>query len=150
MIANVATKEDRFDVTLKDLNPVPRSVFWPEMIAQRQPSASHAAWTAQVLDGVYAALDRIEAELERDAPAGKVELGALPPEHVRYFFCREHFKKVERLAQAVERTLETPRRPVNTAKLPRAKPIKIIIRQFVSGTPRYDRKRDAVALQHKL
>jgi ATP-dependent Clp protease ATP-binding subunit ClpA len=150
MIANLATKEDAFDVTLKDLNPVARSVFWPEIIAQRQPSASHSGWTAQVLDGVYGALDRIEAELERDAPAGKVELGALPPEQVRYFFCREHFKKVERLAQAVERTLESPRRPVNTARLPRAKPVKIIIRQFVSGTPRFDRKRDALALQHKL
>src|SRR5207253_5108778 len=124
---------------------VPRSVFWPEIIAQPQPSVSHASWTAQVLDGVYAVLDRIEAELERDAPTGKVELGALPPVQVRYFFCREHFKKVERIAQAVERTLEAPRRPVNTAKLPRAKPVKIIVRQSVSGTPRYDRKRDAVA-----
>ena len=150
MIANLATKEDGFDVSLKDLNPVPRSVFWPELIARHQPSVSHSAWTAQILDGVYAALDRIEAELEQDAPAGKVELGALPPKHVRYFFCREHFKKVERLAQAVERTLEAPRRRVNTAKLPRAKPVKIIVRQSVSGNPRYDRRRDAVALQHIL
>jgi ATP-dependent Clp protease ATP-binding subunit ClpA len=150
MIANLATKEDRFDVTLRDLNPVPRSVFWPEVIAQRQPSVSHAAWTGQVLDGVYAALDRIEAGLEQDAPMGKVDLASIPPEHVRYFSCREHFKKVERLAQAVERTLEASPRQVNTPRLPRAKPVKIIVRQSVSGTPRYDRKRDALALQHKL
>lgn len=150
MIANVATKEGGFGVSLRDLNPVARTIFWPETIAQHQPSASHTAWTEQVLDGVYAALDRIEGELEKDAPAGKVELGALPPEQIRYFFCREHLKKVERLAQAVERTLDAPRRPVNTAKLPRAKPVKIIVRQSVTGNPRYERKRDAVALQHKL
>jgi hypothetical protein len=99
---------------------------------------------------VYAALDRIETDLEKDAPTGKIELGALPPEHVRYFFCREHLKKVDRIAQAVERSLTAPRRPLNAPKLPRAKPVKIVVRQFVTSNPRFDRRRDAVALKHNL
>jgi ATP-dependent Clp protease ATP-binding subunit ClpA len=146
MVANVGANEDRFNVSLKDLNPVPRSVYWPEIIAQLRTTA----WTAQVLDGVYAALDRIEATLEKDAPVGRIELKELPPEHIRYFFCREHLKRIDRLAQAAERALKSPARPVNAPKLPRAKPVKIIVRQSISSNPRYERRRDAVALQHKL
>lgn len=148
MIANLATKDDGFAVSLKDLSPVPRSVFWPESVAHARTAAVQSAWTARVLDGVYAALDRIEAGLEQDAPTGKIELGALPPAQVRYFFCREHLKKVDRLAQAAERARTAPRRPPNAPKLPRAKPVKIVVRQFMSGNPRFDRRRDAVALQH--
>jgi ATP-dependent Clp protease ATP-binding subunit ClpC len=150
MIANLVTREDGFAVSLKDLSPVPRSVLWPESIAQTRTAAAHRAWTTQVLDGVYAALDRIEAELEKDAPVGKIELGALPPEQVRYFFCREHLKKVDRLVQAVERAQDAPRRAPNAPRLPRAKPVKIVVRQFMSGNPRFGRLRDAVALQQDL
>jgi ATP-dependent Clp protease ATP-binding subunit ClpC len=150
MIANLVTREDGFAVSLKDLSPVPRSVFWPEAIAQTRTAAANRAWTTQVLDGVYAALDRIEAELEKDAPVGKIELGALPPEHVRYFFCREHLKKVDRLVQAVERAQDAPRHAPNAPRLPRAKPVKIVVRQYMSSNPRFGRLRDAVALQHDL
>jgi len=150
MIANLATKADGFALTLRDLNPAPCSVFWPASVAQPRTTAKQTAWTERVLDGAYAALDRIEGGLELDAPSGKIELGALPPASARYFFCREQLKKVDRLAQAAERALNAPRRAPNTSRLPRAKPVKVVIRQFLSGHPRLDRRRAAVALEHDL
>jgi hypothetical protein len=150
MLANLSIKPDGFVVGLRDLNPVPRSVFWPETVAQARSATAQAAWTAKLLDGVYAALNRIETELEQEAPVGKIELGSLPPEHVRYFFCREHLKKVDRLARAVEFALDSPRRPASATKLPRAKPVKVVIRQLLGGNPRFERRRDAVQLEHSL
>jgi ATP-dependent Clp protease ATP-binding subunit ClpA len=150
MIAHLAASADGFAVSLKDLIPVPRAVSWPEAVARTRTAAQNSAWTAKVLAGAYASLDRIEAELEKDAPTGRIELGALSPAQVRYFFCREHLKKVDRLAQAVERTQNAPRRIASSPKLPRAKPVKLVLRQAVSGTPRLNRLRDAIALQHDI
>ena len=150
MLASLATRGDGFAVSLKDLNPVPRSVLWPETIAQPRTAAAHATWAAKVLDGVYAALDRIEADLEKDAPAGKIELGKLPPEQERYFYCREHFKRVERLAQAAERAETAPLPAAHSHRLPRGRPVKLVVRQYVSGNARLTRKRAAVLLDHNL
>jgi ATP-dependent Clp protease ATP-binding subunit ClpC len=150
MVANVTTKGEGFDVALQGLNPVPCSVFWPEAIARPRTPAAQQTLTIQVLDAVYAALDRIEGALEQHAPTGKLEMGAMSPAHAHYFFCREHFKKVERLAKAVEHARMAPRRATNTARLPRAKPVKIVVRQQITSNPRFDRRRDAVALQHNL
>ncbi|HEX5221139.1 MAG TPA: hypothetical protein VFZ59_16365, partial [Verrucomicrobiae bacterium] len=101
-------------------------------------------------DAVYAALDRVEANLEKHAPSGKLEMGAMSPAHAHYFFCREHFKKVERLAKAVEHAVNSPRRAANAPRLPRAKPVKIVVRQHITSNPRFERRRDAVALKHNL
>jgi hypothetical protein len=150
MIANLMAKPDGFVLRLRDLNPVPRSVFWSEAVARMRSASEQSAWTAKMLDGVYAALDRIEAQLEEEAPVGKIELGSLAPEQVRYFFCREHLKKADRLARSIENSVSAPRRPAGAMKLPRARPVKIVVRQFISGNPRFDRRRDAVALQHNL
>lgn len=150
MIANITTHGEGFDVSLQGLNPVPCSVFWPETIARPRTPAAQQALTLQVLDAVYAALDRIEAELEQHAPVGRLEWGAMSPAQAHYFFCREHFKKVERLAKAVEHARNLPRRAPNTPRLPRAKPVKIVVRQRLTSNPRFGRRREAVALQHDL
>lgn len=149
MIANLATMDGAFHVSLRDLTPVPRTVFWPEAMARHRPAAQ-SAWTERVLDGVYAALDRVEKRLEKGAPTGKIELGAILPGQAHYFYCREQFKKTERLALAVERAQDAPRRSVNAGRVSRPKPVKIIVRQFLSGNPRFDRRREAVALEQSL
>jgi len=150
MIANLAARGEGFALSFRDLTPAARSVFWPEATAKTRTNAAQSNWAARILDGAYQALDRIEAELEHDAPAGKIELGALSPAHVRYFFCREHLKRADRLVQVVERGRELPRRGPRPGKLPRARPVKVLVRQLISGNPRFDRERDAVALRHDL
>jgi ATP-dependent Clp protease ATP-binding subunit ClpA len=175
LIANLAMRGEGFDLGLKDLSPVERSVFWPELLVKGQtisrtgtttmgtigkdsspqPPAPRAArelaeWTRRVLEGVYAALDRIERHLAEDAPSGKIELGKLSRAQENYFLCREHFKKAERLAQAVERSQERPRGTGTPMKVPRARPLKLVIRQEISGNPRFDREREAIALRDHL
>ena len=150
MIANFKTEGNTFAVSIRELRPVERSVFWTEKTVARRSSGEQTRWTERILDGVYAALDRIEADIESIAPAGKIELSNLPPAHARYFFCREQLKKVDHLARAVERARETPRRSVSTAKLPKARPTKLLIRQTTSGTPGFDRQLEAISLRQNL
>jgi hypothetical protein len=211
LIANLATRGDGFEVSLRDLTPVKPSVLWPEILARRVNTASsprsaielknsgekassprpqsdsfstetssaapeeereknraeervvrsaqstlkggHQAgeWTGRILDGVYSALDRIERGLEQDQPKGRIELGKLSRNQENYFFCRDHLKKVERLAQAVERSREQPKRMGTPMKVSRARPLKIVLRQqYTSVTPRFDRKREAIDLRDDL
>ena len=150
MLASFTREGDSFAVNLRELRPVDRSVLWTEKAAAKRSAGEQAQWTSRALDGVIAALDRIEADLESTAPAGKIELTNLPPEHARYFFCREQLKKVDHLVRAVERSLTTPRRPVSSAKMPKAKPTKLLIRQFASGTPRFDREIEAITLRQNI
>jgi ATP-dependent Clp protease ATP-binding subunit ClpC len=150
MIANFKTEGNAFAVNIRELRPVERSVFWTEKAVARRSPAEQARWTDRILDGVYAALDRIEADIEAIAPAGKIELSNLPPDHARYFFCREQLKKVDHLVRAAERAQGAPRRNVSTAKLPKAKPTKLLIRQRSSGSPGFDRQLDAITLRQNL
>ncbi|HEY2083564.1 MAG TPA: hypothetical protein VGI88_12330, partial [Verrucomicrobiae bacterium] len=150
MNANFTLEGDAFAVSIREMHPVPRSVFWTETATAARPAGEQARWANRVLDGAYAALDRIEADIESDAPAGKIELANLPLEHARYFFCREQLKRVDNLARVVERGQEAPRQNVTAAKLPKAKPTKLLVRQFASGTPKFDRQVEAIALRHDL
>jgi len=146
LLAYLKVQNEQFKVEFQDMRPAPRTVFWPEKVATLE-----TADQSRMLDLVHDALDRIEAELAREAPAGNVELTNMKPEQARYFACREQFKKVERLAQAVERALEPPRRgQAVRAPMSRQVPRKLVIRQFVSGNAQFERVRDAVALQVEL
>jgi ATP-dependent Clp protease ATP-binding subunit ClpC len=144
MIVNFGTRNGEFVIDCRELRPVERSIVWPEKIGLAGKSMTPAA--AKILDAVYAALDRIEPALELDAPTGRAELGNMPPEHARYFACREQFKKVERLAQAAERSVTPGRKSPGAPRVTRAKPVKVVLRQAFSGNLRYDRKREAAAL----
>lgn len=150
MIANFTTDGNGFAVNIREVRPVDRSVLWTEAAAAKRSSSEQARWTGRVLDGVYAALDRIEAEIESTAPPGKIELTNLPPEQARYFFCREQLKKVDHLARAVERAQSAAPRHFSSAKLPKTKPTKLLIRQFSSGTPAFDRQREAITLRQNV
>jgi ATP-dependent Clp protease ATP-binding subunit ClpC len=150
MLASFTRDGESFAVHLRELQPVKRSVLWTGKAAAKRSASEQAKWTARVLDGVFAALDRIEADIESTAPAGKIELTNLPPKHARYFFCREQLKKVDHLVRAVERSLTAPRRPLSVAKMPKAKPTKLLIRQFTSGTPRFDREIEAITLRQNI
>lgn len=150
MIANFTTEGNEFAVKLRELHPVERSVLWTEAAAAKCSSSEQTRWAGRVLEGVYAALDRIEADIESAAPPGKIELANLPPEHARYFFCREQLKKVDHLARAVERAQGAAPRRFSPAKLPKPKPTKLLIRQFTSGTPGFDRQREAITLRQNL
>jgi hypothetical protein len=102
MIASFGRDGDRLVLNLLELRPVARSIFWHEAAGQ-----CVTAKVPRLIECANAALDRIEAELETHAPAGRIELGNLPPESARYFACREQLKKVDRLVQA--RRLKAPR-----------------------------------------
>jgi hypothetical protein len=150
MLASFDTDGNGFAVKLRELRPVDRSVVWMETAAAKRSSSEQARWSRRVLDAVYAALDRIEADIESSAPPGKIELANLPTEHARYFFCREQLKKVDHLARAVERAQSVSPRRFSPAKLPKAKPTKLLVRQFSSGTPRFDRQREGITLRQNL
>src|SRR6266545_564239 len=151
-IADFSAEADRFVLQLQELRPVARSAFWTEAVAQTRTEAARPDWTEGLLEGACAALDRMDAELEATAPTGTIELSSLAPEHARYFCCREQLKKVERLAHAVERARQAPRKPAASAPAhrPKVRPTKLVLRQFISGTPRFYRRREAIALRLEL
>lgn len=136
---------DGFRLRTRELKPVARSVFWPEMLAAGKVPV------AGVLDAAYDALDRLADRIEEHAPAGAVDLAALTTAQTRYYHCREQVKRVERLLQAAEAGLRA--RPPTTSRalaVPRAKPVKIIVRQRISGTPAFDRAKAAALLASEL
>jgi hypothetical protein len=133
-------------VKLKELRPVNRSVFWPEAVGQFAENQF-----SKLMDGVNEALDRIEAGLETHAPTGRIELGNLPPESARYFACREQLKKVDRIVQAVERSQQAPKRPAGPdARVPKPKPVKMVVRQMYSKNPMLTRLRDRAGMLVEL
>jgi ATP-dependent Clp protease ATP-binding subunit ClpA len=136
-IASVGDDGNRLSIKLKELRPVNRSIFWPEAVGQFAESQF-----SRLMDGVNAALDRIESELETHAPTGRVELGNLPPESARYFACREQLKKVDRIIQAAERSQQSPKKTGPGARVPKPKPVKMVVRQLYSGNPKLTRLRD--------
>jgi hypothetical protein len=105
---------------------------------------------ACLTESADAALDRIEEEVEAHAPSGRIEIGNLPPESGRYFACREQLKKVDRLVQAATRFRSSARKSAGTARVPKSKPTKLVVRQVVSGNPKLERLRDRVELQAEL
>ena len=130
---------------LRELQPAPRTISWPERLAALSPSS--------ILDQVRAAMERIEHELEADAPGGSIELTNLRPEHARYFHCREQLHKVERIRGAAEHAL-APRknagsgsRPMRTA---RPKPLKIVLRQVNPRNVSFGRQREGESFQQEL
>ncbi len=150
MLASFKINGDAFAVDLRELRPAERTVHWTEKAAARRSPSDQARWTKSVLEGMYAALDRLEAEIESTAPAGKIELATLPKEHARYFFCREQLGKVDRLVRVVERAHEAPRRNVPIVALPKSRPAKLSIRQFGSVNVAFDRQLEAITLRQNL
>lgn len=144
-IATFGREEDRLVLKLQELRPAARSVFWPEALAQF--GSPHIV---ELLKSADAVLDRIEEEVEAHAPTGRIEIGNLPPESARYFACREQLKKVDHLVQTVTRHRPTSRKSANTARVSKAKPTKMVVRQFMSGNPKLERLRDRVELQVEL
>lgn len=136
----------QFALVIRELRPVERSVFWPERLSRGEVDS------ADVLDAAYDALDRLTATVEQYAPSGKVELGSLTPALERYYHCREQIMRVERLLRAAEASLKAKPSPSGRAvSVPRAKPVKIVIRQFRgSSNPIFDRARDAEQLESNL
>jgi len=130
---------------LRELQPAPRTISWPERLAAQTPSS--------ILDQVRAAMERIEQELEADAPGGSIELTNLRPEHARYFHCREQLHKVERirvaaeLAMAPRKNAGSSSRPMRTA---RPKPLKIVLRQMNPRNVSFGRQREGESLQQEL
>lgn len=131
-------EKDAFSLHTRELRPARRTVFWPERLSREIVAA------IDVLDAAYDALDSLEQRLEAQAPSGTVELGALTPQQERYYHCREQVRRVERLINAAEARQNA--KPVSKGRamsVSRARPVKIIVRQFFSGNPRFDRARDA-------
>jgi hypothetical protein len=142
-LAEFTEEGGAFQLRLREIRPVPRSVWWPEQLA------SHPA--AELLEKAGAALDRIERSLESNAPRGSIELTSLRPEQAHYFHCREQLLKVERIMSAVENLLAARRgtgsRPMRTT---RPKSAKIVLRQTISGNPGFDRQREVETLRHDI
>ena len=135
----------QFTLHTRELRPVERTVFWPEKLSRGEIAAS------VVLDAAFDALDRLTERIEAHAPGGKLELDALTVTQERYFHCREQVRRVERLLQAAENSLKT--RPASSGRalsVSRARPVKIIVRQYISGNPRFDRAREAELHQSRL
>jgi hypothetical protein len=134
-----------FKLHTRELRPMARAVFWPEILS------GGGVPPATVLDAAYEALDRLADAIESQAPDGVVDLHALTPEQARYYQCREQVKRVERLLQAAEASLRTrPQASSRALIVPRAKPVKIVVRQWISGSPRFDRERAAELLNSAL
>ena len=143
-IALIERQGDGLVLHVRELRPVNRSIHWPEQAARFD-----AKRCSDLLEAADAALDRIEAALESLAPTGRLELGNLPPESARYFACREQLKKVDRIVQAVERSRQAPKKPETTRGL-KLKPLKLLVRQYVSGHPRLNRLRERAGLEVEL
>lgn len=136
---------DRFSLHTRELRPVPRTIFWPEKLSRGDIAAT------TVLDAAYEALDRLTERIEAHTPGGKVELDALTIAQERYFHCREQVRRVERLLQAAENRLKAqPSSGGRALSVSRARPVKIIVRQSISGNPVFDRAREAELHQSDL
>lgn len=135
----------QFTLHTRELRPVERTVFWPEKLSRGEIAAT------EVLDAAYDALDRLTERIEAHAPGDKVELDALTNAQERYYHCREQVRFVERLLQAAENSLKAkPASSSRVLSVSRARPVKIIVRQYISGSPRFDRARDAEQHQSDL
>ncbi|MCF7785230.1 MAG: AAA family ATPase [Prosthecobacter sp.] len=129
---------DRFSLHTQALRPSARSVFWPERLSREE------ADKGTVLDAANDALDRLIEQVEQQAPQGTVELGTLTAVQERYYHCREQVQRVERLLNAAEASLhQKPARQGRVMSVSRARPVKILVRQYYSGNPRFDRAREA-------
>ncbi|MBE2284156.1 MAG: ATP-dependent Clp protease ATP-binding subunit [Prosthecobacter sp.] len=137
--------DQQFTLHTRELRPVERTVFWPEQLSRGGVPAT------AVLDAAYDALGRLTDSIEAHAPGGKVELDALTQAQERYYHCREQVRRVERVLQAAENSLKA--RPVSSSRVlsvSRARPVKIVVRQYLSGNPRFDRAREAELHQSEL
>lgn len=135
----------QFSLHTQALQPVPRQVFWPERLSREDVDKN------TVLDAAHDALDRLSDQIELHAPKGTVELSALTPAQERYYHCREQVKKVERLLDAAEASLNAkPSRQSRAMSVSRARPVKILVRQYFSGNPRFDREKDAEMHESQL
>ena len=149
VIAAFILVEGKFAVHFNKLEPVAAVPSWTEVLA-RHAAAVRSPWTGRFLDACYSALDRIESQFEKVAPSGSIEVGKVKPEHAWYFSGREQIKKLERLLAAVERAGQAPRKSTAPARQPRPRPTKLVLRQYVSGTPKFDRQREGIALRSEL
>jgi len=104
-LSYIGREGNRLVLTLHELKPITRSVFWPEAAGRLA-----AAQVAKLVEGANAVLDRTDTDLEAAVPAGRMELENLPPESARYFAVREQMRKVDHLIQAIEQSRRTPRR----------------------------------------
>ena len=151
MLGTLSLREEGdFDLQMQDLRPVERSVFWTEEAIKPRSRPAQAEWTSGLLEAIETALARIEGDLEVHAPTGRIELNDVSPEQTRYFLCREQLRNVDRLLEAVERGLTPSKKSVSAAKLPKAKPVKLLVRQSISGTPLFDRMRESLLLRQEM
>jgi DNA polymerase III delta prime subunit len=149
VIAAFVLVEGKFAVHFNKLEPVEASPSWTGVLA-RHATAVRSPWTHRFLDACYASLDRIESQFEQVAPSGSIEVGKVKPEHAWYFSGREQIKKVERLLAAIERAGQASRRPTAPGRQPRPRPTKLVLRQYISATPKFDRQREGIALRSDL
>ncbi len=122
----------------RELRPVSRTVFWPKKMsrAELDPQA--------ILQAAKSAFARLESEVNQLSPDGRVALEALTASQERYYHCREQVRRLERLIRATEANLKP--RPAHSSRamtVSRARPLKIIVRQSISGNPQFDRAREA-------
>ncbi|MEW6159096.1 MAG: AAA family ATPase, partial [Verrucomicrobiota bacterium] len=149
-IANFGAGDHGFNVELQALRPLPCAAGWVQQVSALISSSNKTAKIHRLIEQAGAALDRIEAGLEANAPHGKIELGQLTPGQARYFACREQLKKVDRLFQAFDRSHTTSRKKSALPRLPKPKPNKLILRQWLASHPRWDRLKESVSLRLEL
>ncbi len=134
---------ERFSLHTRELRPVERTVFWPERLSNGDVAPE------DVLDAAYTALDRITAQVEVHAPAGRVELGALTAAQESYYHCREQIQHVKTLLDAAETSLSAkPKDTTRALSVSRARSAKVSSAHY--GDPHFARLREAEVLQIEL
>lgn len=141
---------DQCRLQLDELRPVARSVTWGDDAVAPRTAAAERKWLKDLVKSVEALLDRVDGALEESAPSGPLELGRVAPEQARYFHCREQWRKVERLIGAVTASLNRSAGRAPITHRPKSRPRRLQLRQFISGTPEFDRARAAESLNLEL
>jgi ATP-dependent Clp protease ATP-binding subunit ClpC len=148
MIAVLDASPSGFHLRTRIVESVKPSNGWPAA-AERLGTIGGSHCPPALIDAIHESLDQIQTQLEPEAPAGPIEIGALPRAHARYFLCRE---RIDHIRQRLE-TLEGPTRPHASPTInrrPTAKPIKVVAHSQHADRSRLSRQRAAAALEADL